>query len=57
MPLTTGFIGLGAMGAHMARNLHQRSLLTTVWNRSPAKAEAFSAELGAHCASSIADLA
>jgi 3-hydroxyisobutyrate dehydrogenase len=57
MPLTTGFIGLGAMGAHMARNLHQRSLLTTVWNRSPAKAQTLAAELGVHCASSIADLA
>jgi 3-hydroxyisobutyrate dehydrogenase len=57
MPLTTGFIGLGAMGAHMARNLHQRSLLTSVWNRSPAKAQTLAAELGVHCANSIADLA
>jgi 3-hydroxyisobutyrate dehydrogenase len=53
----TGFIGLGAMGAHMARNLHQRGLLAAVWNRSPAKAEAFATELGVHAAASPADLA
>ena len=57
MPLTTGFIGLGAMGTHMARSLHQRSLLSTIWNRSPAKAQTLAAELGVHCASSIADSA
>jgi 3-hydroxyisobutyrate dehydrogenase len=57
MPLTTGFIGLGAMGAHMARNLHHRGLLTTVWNRSHAKAQALATELGIHCADSIPDLA
>jgi 3-hydroxyisobutyrate dehydrogenase len=57
MPLTTGFIGLGAMGAHMAHNLHQRGLLTTVWNRSSAKAQTLAAELSVHCADSISDLA
>ncbi|MEX2515500.1 MAG: NAD(P)-dependent oxidoreductase [Gammaproteobacteria bacterium] len=40
-----GVIGLGAMGAHMARNLHQAGLLTAVWNRSADKATALVAEL------------
>ena len=41
-----GFIGLGAMGAHMARHLHARGLLVAVCNRTPAKAAALAAELG-----------
>jgi 3-hydroxyisobutyrate dehydrogenase len=53
----TGFIGLGAMGAHMARNLHEHGLLAAVWNRSPAKSHALAAELGVHAAVSPADLA
>ena len=36
--ITTGFIGLGAMGAPMARHLHQHGLLAAVWNRSGEKA-------------------
>lgn len=38
--MRTGVIGLGAMGAHMASNLHKAGLLHGVWNRSRAKAEA-----------------
>ena len=41
-----GFIGLGAMGAPMARHLHARGLLAAVVNRSPAKAQALAEELG-----------
>ena len=41
-----GFIGLGAMGAPMARHLAAKGLLAVVGNRSHAKAEALAAELG-----------
>src|SRR5688572_3930526 len=41
-----GFVGLGAMGAHMARHLHARGLLHGVCNRTHAKAEALANELG-----------
>jgi len=43
-----GFAGLGAMGAHMARNIHARGLLRAVHNRSAAKAEVLAGELGVH---------
>ena len=46
--MRTGFIGLGAMGSSMARNLHRTGLLSGVWNRTAAKAAALAAEL--HCA-------
>ena len=36
--MRVGFVGLGAMGTHMARNLHRAGLLTAVWNRSADKA-------------------
>jgi 3-hydroxyisobutyrate dehydrogenase len=52
-----GFAGLGAMGAHMARNIHARGLLRAVFNRSPAKADALAAELGIEAAASAAELA
>src|SRR5215831_20897614 len=55
--LSTGFIGLGAMGVGMARNLHKRGLLTHVWNRTTDKAVGLAAELGVQAAASIADLA
>jgi len=34
LPLKTGFIGLGAMGLPMARNLHRAGLLHAVWSAS-----------------------
>src|SRR5262245_51582405 len=55
--MRTGFIGLGAMGAHMARNLHKAGLLAAVWNRTPQKAQALAAELGCAAAASPAALA
>jgi 3-hydroxyisobutyrate dehydrogenase len=55
--MRTGFIGLGAMGASMARNLHRAGLLAGVWNRSPAKAQQLAAELGCTAAASAAALA
>ena len=55
--MRTGFVGLGAMGQPMARNLHRAGLLAAVWNRSAAKAQAFSAETGVAAAGSLAELA
>jgi 3-hydroxyisobutyrate dehydrogenase len=55
--MRVGFIGLGAMGMHMARNLHRAGLLTSVWNRTAGKAAMLAAELGIEAAASPADLA
>jgi 3-hydroxyisobutyrate dehydrogenase len=55
--MQTGFVGLGAMGAHMARNLHAAGLLTGVWNRTPDKAAALARELNCHAFASLAELA
>jgi 3-hydroxyisobutyrate dehydrogenase len=55
--MRTGFAGLGAMGQHMARNLHRAGLLGGVWNRTAGKAEALAAELGCAAAPSPAALA
>ncbi len=55
--MRTGFLGLGAMGAPMARNLHRAGLLSGVWNRTPAKAQALAAELGCAAAAAPAQLA
>lgn len=53
--MTVGYIGLGAMGASMARHLHVRGLLGVVGNRTQAKADALAAELGVRAAASPAD--
>src|SRR5579863_3603847 len=45
--MQTGFVGLGAMGANMARSLQRAGLLTGVWNRTAEKAQALAGEL--HC--------
>jgi 3-hydroxyisobutyrate dehydrogenase len=55
--MQTGFVGLGAMGVHMARNLHKAGLLTGVWNRSADKAGALAEELGCHAFKSLEELA
>jgi len=55
--MRTGFVGLGAMGTHMARNLHRAGLLVSVWNRSPAKAAALASELKISAAATLAELA
>jgi 3-hydroxyisobutyrate dehydrogenase len=55
--LRAGFIGLGAMGQGMARNLNKRGWLTALWNRTPAKAHSLAAELGCRAAVTPADLA
>ena len=45
MTLRTGFVGLGAMGRGMARNLHKAGLLAAVWNRTAARAAELATEL------------
>ncbi len=55
--MKVGFLGLGAMGLHMARSLHRAGALAGVWNRSPDKARALAAETGCVAAASPADLA
>jgi 3-hydroxyisobutyrate dehydrogenase len=52
-----GFIGLGAMGLSMARNLHKAGLLHGVWNRSRERATALAAETGCAVATDPAALA
>jgi 3-hydroxyisobutyrate dehydrogenase len=55
--MKTGFVGLGAMGYSMALNLHKAGLLTAVYNRSPAKAEALAKDTGCLAAKSLKELA
>lgn len=55
--MNTGFIGLGAMGLSMARNLKKAGLLTGVWNRSTDKASSLSEETGCVVAIDPATLA
>ncbi len=55
--MKTGVIGVGAMGAPMARNLHRAGYLEVVWNRSAKKASRLSTELGVRVADSPAALA
>jgi 3-hydroxyisobutyrate dehydrogenase len=55
--MRVGFLGLGAMGAHMARNLHKAGLLTAVWNRTAARAAALATELSCAAPATPADLA
>jgi len=55
--MQTGFVGLGAMGAHMARNLHRGGLLTGVWNRTAEKSAALAKELGCIAFANLAELA
>jgi len=55
--MRVGFVGLGAMGMHMARNLHRAGLLSAVWNRSTEKARTLAAELGCQAPQTLAGLA
>jgi len=52
-----GFIGLGAMGTGMARNLHKAGLLAGAWNRTAGKAQALAAELGCAAPATAGELA
>ena len=53
--LRCGFIGLGAMGAPMARHLHMRGLLACIGNRSIERAVALGTELQVRVARQPAD--
>ena len=55
--MKTGVIGLGAMGAPMACNLHRAGHLAAIWNRSLEKAQQLGSELGVPVAASPAALA
>ena len=55
--MRVGFVGLGAMGAHMARNLHRARLLAAVWNRTAQKAQSLAAELSINAPASLTELA
>jgi 3-hydroxyisobutyrate dehydrogenase len=55
--MKTGVIGLGAMGAHMARNLHRAGYLVAIWNRSAEKSTSLAVELGVPVATSAKALA
>ena len=54
--MRTGFVGLGAMGMHMARNLQRAGLLAAVWNRTSGKAQTLAAELGVAAPATLAEL-
>jgi 3-hydroxyisobutyrate dehydrogenase len=55
--MRTGFVGLGAMGMHMARNLQRAALLAAVWNRTRAKAQSLAGELKVAAPETLAELA
>lgn len=55
--MKTGFIGLGAMGAHMARRLNDAGYLSAVFNRTTSVARTFAETNGCAAATSIRELA
>ena len=55
--MKTGVIGLGAMGAGMATNLHKAGNLHRIWNRTPGKADRLVKETGVTVSGSIQSLA
>ncbi|WP_232470441.1 MULTISPECIES: NAD(P)-dependent oxidoreductase [Methylococcus] len=55
--MKTGFVGLGAMGLGMARNLWHAGLLAGVWNRTPEKARKFATETGTAAWADLAEMA
>jgi 3-hydroxyisobutyrate dehydrogenase len=55
--IRTGVVGLGAMGAPMARHIAAQGMLDSVWNRTTDKAEMLAGELGVQAAASPAELA
>ena len=54
--MQVGFIGLGAMGVPMARNLSKSGLLRRVWNRTAARAVELAQELHCSTSSSLPEL-
>lgn len=54
--MKAGFVGLGAMGWHMAGHLARKSLLGGVWNRTRETAERFAREHGVAAVAAPAEL-
>ena len=54
--MRVGFVGLGAMGMHMARNLHRAGLLSAVWNRTAEKASTLAGELSVQAPATVETL-
>jgi 3-hydroxyisobutyrate dehydrogenase len=54
--MRVGFVGLGAMGMGMARNLHKHGMLAAVWNRSSQKGESLAYETGCRVAAGLQEL-
>lgn len=54
--MRAGFIGLGAMGWHMAAHLARKELLGGVWNRTPSTADRFAREHAVRAARTPAEL-
>jgi 3-hydroxyisobutyrate dehydrogenase len=57
MDIQTGFIGLGAMGVHMAAHLRQRGLLVAVANRTHVKAVELAQQWDVAAPDTLAELA
>ena len=55
--MKVGFLGLGAMGLPMARNLHKHGLLTAAWSRTAGKATELATETGCIAPALPADVA
>src|SRR3979490_1153759 len=55
--MRVGLGGLGAMGMHMARNLHRAGMLAAVWNRSAEKARTLASELNVASPATLEQLA
>ena len=55
MNATVGFVGVGRMGANMARRLHDRGFrIAAVYDADPARARELAAELGAMAPATLA---
>lgn len=57
MEMRAAFLGLGAMGAPMAHNLHRAGHLVAAWNRSRRRLDAFLRQHPVHAADTPAELA
>jgi 3-hydroxyisobutyrate dehydrogenase len=55
--MQVGFIGLGAMGFHMARNLAKEGIKLLVWNRTHCKTQKFQQQNNIHIIDSLNTLA
>lgn len=56
MTLRVGFVGLGAMGIGMARNLARHGMLAAVWNRTRSKATRLAQATNCHAAAALTEI-